>query len=316
MTLVASKFNKQAFHFFKWLFLVSVIISSFSMVSRAQAAEFSFDAPTTVGVDQDFIVDFFLDTKMENINAVEGSVLFDSSIFSLKEIRDADSVVSLWIKNPALGNTLGAIDFAGITPGGYNSQNQKGKVFSLIFSATKEGAGVIKVSDNIVALISDGQGTTAKTTSAPATIGVERGVLMPSFPAMLDTEKPEPLFVEIIKNDTIDAQAWVVIFYTHDKQSGISHYEMAEQLGEQVSDYAKLQWRPAQNPEILLDQNRRSFIYIKAVDKAGNETISILPPSSQQKLYQNIWFWCILFIVLLLLCLGGFLWKSKIKKIS
>lgn len=312
MALVLSKFNKQAFHFFKWLFLVSVIISSLSMVSRAQAAEFSFDAPTTVGTDQDFIVDFILDTKMENINAIEGSVVFDNNIFFLKEIRDADSVVSLWIKNPAAGNTSGVIDFSGITPGGYNSQDQKGKIFSLVFSATKEGAGMFTVSDS-VALLSDGQGTKAEATFAPATIVVERGVSMPLLPALLDTEKPEPLFAQIVKNESLGTNKWVAIFYTHDKKSGISHYEIAEQQGDQVFDYAKLQWRPAQNPEVLLDQSRRSFVYIKAVDKVGNESISVLLPLSKQNLYQNIWFWCII-ITLLLLCLGGFLWKRKIKK--
>lgn len=312
MALVLSKFNKQAFHFFKWLFLVPVIISSLSMVSRAQAAEFSFDAPATVATDQDFIVDFILDTKMENINAIEGSVVFDNNIFSLKEIRNADSVVSLWIKNPVSGNTSGAVDFSGITPGGYNSQGQKGKIFSLVFSATKEGAGMFAVSDS-VALLSDGQGTKAEATFAPATIVVERGVSMSLLPALLDIEKPEPLFAQIVKDKSLDTNKWVAIFYTHDKKSGISHYEIAEQQGDQVLDYAKLQWRPAQNPEVLLDQTHRSFVYIKAIDKAGNELISILPPTSKQKLYQNIWFWCII-ITLLLLCLGGFLWKRKVKK--
>lgn len=296
------------------IFLVSAIIGFGFLVKPIFAASFSFGTPVKVGLDQEFQVDFFLDTKTENINAVEGSVIFDSSIFSLKEIRDADSVITLWVKNPAQGNKSGGVDFAGIIPGGYNSQDQKGKIFSLILSATKEGVGEIKVGDNTTALISDGQGTKTETTFTPTTIVAERGISAPPLPALIDTEKPEPLFAELIKNSSVDKHTWVAIFYTHDKKSGISHYEIAEQSGQQVSDYTKLQWRSAQNPEVLLDQDRHSFVYIKAVDKAGNETVSILPPFSQQKPYQNIWFWCIIIILLFLLCLGGFLWKRKIKK--
>lgn len=296
------------------IFFVSVIIGFGFFVTPIFAANFSFDTPAKVGLDQEFQVDFIVDTKTENINAVEGSVIFDSSIFSLKEIKDADSVITLWVKNPVQGNKPGVIDFAGITPGGYNSQDQEGKIFSLVLSASKEGTTVIKVSDNIIALLNDGQGTKSQTTVTPATILVERGASTPLLPVSLDTEKPEPLFAEIIKNDSVDKHLWVAIFYTHDKKSGISHYEIAEQSGNEVSDYTKLQWRPAQNPETLLDQDRNSFVYIKAIDKAGNEIISVLPPLSQQKAYQNIWFWCIIIILLLLLCLGGFLWKRKIKK--
>lgn len=295
------------------IFFVSAVISFGFLANPVFAANFSFDSPAKVGPGQEFQVDFILDTKMENINAIEGSVVFDSTIFSLKEIRSADSVVALWVKNPAQGNTAGVVDFAGITPGGYNSQGEQGKIFSLVFSATKEGEGVIRVSDSLAALISDGQGTKAEAAFTPATIVVLRGVSTPPLPVLFDTEKPEPLFVEIIKNESLDKNKWVAVFYTQDKKSGISHYEIAEQAGQQISDYTKLQWRSAQNPEVLLDQDRRSFVYIKAVDKAGNEIISIVSPLSQQKLYQNIWFWCII-IVLLLLCLGGFLWKRKIKK--
>ena len=296
------------------LFLLSITLNSLFIIHKGQAAEVFMIAPAQVGVSQDFQVDLLLDTEMENINAVEGKVIFDSEDLVLKEIRNTDSVVTLWVKDPASSVMQSPIEFAGITPGGYNSRGQKGKILSLVFTAQKEGETSIKI-ENAQALLNDGQGTKTTTRTKFTALSITTDITTPStVQTITDTESPEPLFAEIIQDKSIEENKWVVVFYTHDKSSGISHYEVAEQKIGELSDYSKLHWQTVQSPYRLRDQRRHSFVYVKAVDKAGNEVVSVLPPNQGQPAYESMWFWCII-IVLLLLSIGGYVWRRQ-KKIN
>lgn len=279
--------------------------------SPSFAANFSFDVPNQVGVRQDFQVDVLLDTQMEDINAIEGKIIYDKNVLTLKEVRDANNIISLWVKDPAQQKNTGIIEFSGITPGGFNSFTQTKSIFSLVFRANAEGQTDLKT-EGMLVLLNDGRGTPAKTTVAKIVkINIDKNFVS-SQPILTveDKESPEPLFVEIIKDKSIFDNQWVVVFYGHDKKTGIDHYEFAEQKGEQAVDYKKLSWQLAQSPQVLSDQTRASFVYLKAIDRAGNEVVAVVPPIVGKKLYDNLWFWCIIVLSLLLLC-GGFLWKRK-----
>ena len=275
------------------------------------AANFSFDVPASVGTNQDFQVEFLLNTEMEDINAVEGKIIYDKNILTLKEVRDSNNIISLWAKDPAQNKNDGIVEFSGITPGGFNSFSQTKSIFSLIFSANKEGDAGLKI-EGLEVLLNDGKGTPVKATIAKIPmIKIEEGFISPqTVLAVDDKESPEPLFVEIIKDNSIEDNKWVAVFYGHDKKSGIDHYEFAERKGRQVLDYKTLSWRSAQSPQLLLDQTRASFVYIKAVDRAGNEIVAVANPLVGKKLYDNFWFWCIILLSLLLL-FGGALWRKQ-----
>ncbi len=297
----------RQYYIFIVLFFIFYIINP----SLLFAANFSFDIPTKVGVNQDFQVNVLLDTEMEEINAIEGKIIFDKNILTLKEVRDANNVISLWVKDPGQNKNNGMVEFSGITPGGFNSFAQTKSVFSLIFRANNEGEASLKT-EGILVLLNNGQGSPAKVTvSKIPMIKIEKNFIS-SQPVLVidDKESPEPLFVEIIKDNSIENNNWVVVFYGHDKKSGIDHYEIAEQKGGQLSDYKKLSWQSAQSPQLLSDQTRQSFVYIKAVDRAGNEVVTVVAPIGGKKLYENFWFWCIILLSLLLL-LGGSLWSRK-----
>ncbi|MBI2037309.1 MAG: hypothetical protein HYT15_00025 [Candidatus Magasanikbacteria bacterium] len=293
----------------KKLYFYFVVLCALVLLQPARAADFSFNTLPKVGVNQNFQVDFALDTEMGEINAIEGNISFDSNIFTLKEVRNTGSVISLWVRDPQQNISANSVEFAGITPGGYNSRGYKATIFSLVFSTANEGTGSITVR-NAQALLNDGSGTPAKVTSKPIMITVEQGIVSPPVAAVEDTDPPEPIFAEIIQGSNIADNKWVVVFYGQDKKSGISHYEVAEQKGNVVSEYSKLTWQPAQSPYVLLDQTRESFTYIKAVDKAGNETVRVVSPQPAQKIYQSLWLWCII-ILLSLLLLGGIVWRTK-----
>ncbi|MCK9351673.1 MAG: hypothetical protein M0P76_02710, partial [Candidatus Pacebacteria bacterium] len=69
-----------------------------------------------------------------------------------------------------------------------------------------------------------------------------------------------------------------------DKQSGIGRYEVMEtnpwKFGFLPSTDKETSWVPAESPYILKDQNLRSKILVKAIDKIGNERIVEFNPKT------------------------------------
>ena len=123
------------------------------------AAEIFFEPKTQeIAIDQQFQVDMMLDAEDEEINAVEGKIVFPSDILELKEIRDGDSIVNLWVERPQIEKD-GLIVFSGIIPGGfkgvlspYYEGYRPGKVFSLIFTAKGVGKDAIEASPKMLFL--------------------------------------------------------------------------------------------------------------------------------------------------------------------
>jgi len=68
-----------------------------------------------------------------------------------------------------------------------------------------------------------------------------------------------------------------------------------------------------ESPYLLKDQKLKSFIYVKAVDKAGNERIATLAPRYPLKWYEKWENWIIIIIVTFILYLLWKVIKSKIK---
>ena len=90
-----------------------------------------------------------------------------------------------------------------------------------------------------------------------------------------------------------------MVFSTEDKQSGIDHYEIAEKRDNEVLNYIDdLNWRIAVNPQILNDQKLKSYVYIKAVDKAGNRRIIPLYPINSWFWYEKPIIWVIIIIII------------------
>jgi len=110
-----------------------------------------------IGVNQQFQVDLVLDTENEEINAVEGKVIFPEDLLELKEIRDGNSIVNFWIERPKIKSD-NQITFSGIIPGGYIGK--KGLIFSAIFQSKNEGKGTIEIRE-AKTLLNDGKGTQA-----------------------------------------------------------------------------------------------------------------------------------------------------------
>ena len=239
------------------------------------ASELKLDAGTAkIGVGQQFEARLILDTQNKIINAIEGQIGFSSDFLELKEVRDGNSIINLWVEKPALGCS-GSVScelvFSGIIPGGYNGQN--GLLFSLIFEAKKEGAADISL-ENASALLNNGKGTADTTTVKNLELKIEKTGTS-SAPTLSDRELPENFKPLIGRNPDIFGGKWFLTFATQDKGSGIDYYQVQERWFRQPDNNA---WKKVESPYLLKDQGRRSYVYVRAIDKAGNARwVALLP---------------------------------------
>ncbi|MFA5831310.1 MAG: hypothetical protein WC878_05770 [Candidatus Paceibacterota bacterium] len=262
--------------------------------------------------NEEFLISVFLDTEGETLNAFEGKISFPVDLLEEKEIRSGDSLINFWIEKPSSltdgkGGKSGEIIFSGITPGGF--LGTKGILVSVVFRAKQKGDGIIR-GEGLRILKNDGLGTKAEVKTSPFSFSVsEENLVTPSIiPPIKDTEPPEN-FVPIIVNDpNVFEGKYFVVFLAQDKGSGIDRYEVRE--GESGS------FSPAESPHLLKNQSLDAKIFVKAVDKAGNEKISeaIFSDSSNQsasRLFQGKQTGLI-FAVLLALAAIGFLCRKKL----
>lgn len=261
------------------------------------AAEFYFVSDEKeIRVGDELKTDVFLDAP-ERVNAIEGTIIFPTDIVALKEIRDGNSAINFWIERPGEVSS-GAIRFSGITPGGFSGG--KNFIFSLIFEGAAEGVGDIRI-ENARVLLNDGAGTEAPLTITPLPLSIlpqtgEKRIVATGE----DTEPPESFAPEIGSDPEIFDGRWFVAFMTQDKNSGIDRYYIYESPHKRIRRITDDEWVPAASPHLLDDQELTRFIYIKAVDRSGNERIEIVPPRYPRAWYESRLNWSILIISILL----------------
>ncbi len=282
----------------KILILPILIILGIFSCTHVHAAEIFFGSTgREIGVGQFVEIGVFLNTQNESINAFEGEVEYPLDMLEVIQVRDANSIISLWVQKPDVG-TPGKIVFAGIIPGGY--QGDRGMIFSFIAQVQKPGEIRVTTARESV-LRSDGSGTPASITRAPLLLLGDTGTSTTPYYPPYDPDQPESFLPTIGQNPTLFDGQYFIAFATQDKGSGISHYEIAE---ERRYIWQKLFSRTpgftiAESPYLLTDQKLRSTIYIKAVDNEGNERIVEVPPT-HILWYEKYLIWCILGVVLLL----------------
>ncbi len=267
----------------------------------ATAAVISLDIEDReLGVGSQLEVAVKLDTEGEEINAFEGTVIIPSELVQVKEIRDGNSIVNFWIERPRLESPQ-RIVFSGITAGGYRGES--GTIFSVILVA--EGSGSIPVSmEDIKLLKNDGSGTPAEISFSNLTLSVPP-VGYPSREwEVEDRDAPELFAPEIAREGSLFDGQWFLVFATQDKKSGIDYYEVREgRWGKSIR---------AESPYVLQNQKLDGRIFVKAVDKAGNERSVTLDPPDYKPWYQHFWivFILIVGIVAISLISGKKTWRK------
>ncbi len=227
-----------------------------------------------VGANKDFLIEVLVDTESDSINAIGGKVIFSADTLELKEIRDGNSQINFWVEKPFVSKP-GEISFSGITPGGLSGKDKH--LFSIVLSPKTEGNTSVYLGD-IEMLKNDGLGTKINATTTALSLLVSTNGSSGGVSDIDDKEKPED-FLPIIGSDPeIYSGKYFLVFTTQDKASGVDHYEVKEGMW---SKYIV-----ATSPYLLSDQSLSSTIYVKAVDKKGNERIVKLSSKNTPLLYE------------------------------
>jgi hypothetical protein len=282
------------------------------------AAELSFGAAEKqIQSDDEFEVSLTVNTVGELINAIEGVINFPAAILELKGIKSGGSIINFWVEKPEAKET-GKIVFSGITPGGF--KGDKGLIFSLNFKTKAEGEGILKIT-NYKTLLNDGLGTSASSTALDMKLVVSsQAPAQPKFLEKKDINAPEIFAPTIAHDPNIFDGQYFLVFASQDKGSGIDYYEIRETkefvfFG--LEFLINKNWIKTDSPYLLKDQSLKSYIYVKAVDKAGNQRIAKLHPQNYPLRYENYQNWAIIIlaILLILILLVKKTWRTKSKKL-
>ena len=254
--------------FIKKIFIL-ILFTTFFLPMVSFAAEISlYSTKDKFALNESFLVQVFLDTKDATVNAVEGTVVFPSDVLELKETRDGNSAINFWVEKPH-SVVKNEVNFSGINTGGFSGQ--KRFLFSMVFEIKKLESNVISF-NNIQVLENNGLGTKISTTEMPFSFYITKEPLSVSDSdlALEDTETPESFVPSVASDSTMFDGKNFIVFSTVDKVTGIDHFEIKESpwIFGVGSKYIK-----AESPYVLKDQTLKSEIYIKAVDRGGNERI-------------------------------------------
>jgi hypothetical protein len=241
----------------------------------------------------------------------------------------------------------GEVSFSGIIPGGFGgvlqpgtSEKLPGRILTLVFSV--RGAGLVDITlKNTQVLLNDGQGTAADVKASGLSLSAaepragsdqaapgEPSEEAPSQPTdtsevksetsttetAVDIIPPEIFTPQIARDQSMFNGRWFLVFIAQDKGFGIDRYEIQESFSAKpVSD----KWLPATSPHLLSDQNLQHYIFVRAIDKAGNERLAIFPPSFARPGYEKYLLWIIIIVVsvsLLILIFRRNLWRRSSKQ--
>ncbi len=267
------------------------------------------------GLENQFAVGVFVNTQEESVNAFEGELVFSPDELELKDVLIGDSVVNFWVEQPNKDvecTDVCRLKFSGITPGGYFGD--QGRLFSAIFESKKTGTSNLSIENGKV-LLNDGEGTEAPLVSSPIELDIVEGSSVPEFKYPFDPDPPESFVPYVGQDKEILDNKIFLVFTAQDKLSGVDHYEVAEKRGEEVKEYNKLDWKKAESPYLLKDQSLTSFIYVKAVDGAGNSRIEIIPPQKTVSLFRKYALYGIIILLLIIFtCIFWVKYGRKNKK--
>ncbi len=244
----------------------------------ARVAEISINVqPAVVRIHDVSQIIVSLSTDDQAANAIEGILNLPKGV-SLREIRDGNSIVPLWIEAPH-EIASGSIAFSGIIPGGYVGDH--GFLFTAYVVPTAVGSEQITL-EGVRVLANSGDGKEIPI-SLPSSVLTTTLDAPTSTVDSVDRNPPEDFLPSIEHNGSLLEDSYFLVFATTDKGVGIDHYEVMEVL-DGSGDENLNTWHQATSPYLLNDQDLRSTIYVRAVDRSGNFRIVTIPKDSESVL--------------------------------
>lgn len=266
-----------------------------------------------ISVGQEIEIRFLLDTAGESVNAVEGEINYPTEILRLNEVRYGGSPVTLWVERPSKGQE-GRVPFSGAIPGGFEGVlspywegARPGTLFTMVFTAVREGEGILQVM-GAKALLHDGKGTQAAVSAPQLSLRVLGEGKPQVLPPLNDVFPPEAFSLQVARDPTVFEGKYFLVFAAQDKETGIARFEIREELPRWSFRrlFGETILQEGESPYLLSDQRLQSIISVKAVDLAGNERLAELAPRHEPPWWENVLWWGILGVILF----GGILlWK-------
>lgn len=259
--------------------------------------------------DEIFSLQVMIDTEKECINTVKGEIEFNKDMLEVVNFTTGNSILTLWLQYPEIDQNSGKISLIGGIPGGYcgplpGDPGELNLLLKIFLKAKRYGIANLRFSEELQVLLNDGLGTPAKLTTKEASFEIlSEKTETPRQEWQEELEKddipPEPFEIEIHQDPSIFEGKYFIAFFTADKQTGIDCYEVKE---------GKRDWKEAHSPYLLEDQNLKSIIKVKAVDKAGNERIAEYMPPKKPFPYR--------LISIILFAVGVIWWIIRKQKIE
>lgn len=232
------------------------VVASFLAAAPAAAAELRIEQQPGSPV-----LSVVLDTQGEQLNAVEGTIDLAGGVSA---VFLGKSVVPLWVERPSATS----LRFSGVIPGGFEGDS------GVLFELVPAGVGRMTIAPlDAHAYRNDGKGTETSLAAVPLSADIPPGGY-----ASADTELPDFSEVRVARDPALFDGRWFVVFNAQDGGTGVARYEVAERIGTDTGGTDGLTWRAAESPALLGDQDRRSTVFVRAIDGAGNARIAHVAP--------------------------------------
>lgn len=260
---------------------VCIFLLGLPYVTYAAVFESDWVAQRAVGTDHLLALNIYLNPEEGSINALEGTITYDPSKLSFKNVVDGDSVVGAWLQKVSPSKS-GTLAFSGVIPGGYAAGARK--LFTLYFLATEVGQTEVRIHGQ--AYRNDGKATalpigdlSLRVETSP--IGTDEVVAAD----MLDTEAPSGVTAVLAQNEAMFDGKKFIIVDSKDGKSGIAQYEILQSdavypTAMLARDHA-LAWKTISNPSVL-DTPLKAYVYVRVTDRVGNAAVVALAGSAQQ----------------------------------
>ncbi|HOX61018.1 MAG TPA: hypothetical protein PLV72_03375 [Candidatus Magasanikbacteria bacterium] len=263
-------------------FLFVIFLSLFFCPTFVRAVDFSWQR-------SDDRVCLFLNTGDVSVNAVSGKIFFEN--LSAVGFSEANSVVNFWLKKPDVSG--GEIE--GVIPGGFAGEMGQLGCFTL---GSVSDSSFVSLSDAKV-FLNDGNGTEVSVNSVKARISDEQDtpISAPTSTVNLvqknDAYPPEDFSPLIATEAEMYSGQKFIVFATEDKNSGMDHYEILEsdfawrQKNGTIRPLSVGKWKIVESPYVLRDQDLKSYVFVRAIDRMGNVREVVMEPTVIVKWYER-----------------------------
>ena len=164
---------------------------------KAASASLYLSPPSgTYAIEGIFSIKVKVNSNGEDINAAEGTLIFNPDEVQVKSISKTGSIFNLWTTEPAFSNSTGNISFGGGTT--TNFTGASGTIIAINFKAKSASSAQINFSSGSV-LMADGKGTNILSSMNGGVYTLKPKIVMPSSP-ILPTSPTSPTMPTVPSN--------------------------------------------------------------------------------------------------------------------